>query len=161
MEKAQMGKLLDNLRNKHATASRKTGRHTINFLAHKDEIAEAMREGWTAKQIWEQMVEDNMTTMSYSTFCRQVDKHIMPAVDCVNSTVPSANASRLPSSAPKKSPANTPAKKVKPSKRELTEKERLDLLKEEAFASVRSSKPSGALIGKPKTREEENEELFG
>jgi hypothetical protein len=48
----------------------------------------------------------------------------------------------------------------KPAKK-LTEKERLDLLKEEAFAAVRPPKPTCPLIDKPKTRQEENRELFG
>jgi hypothetical protein len=56
---------------------------------------------------------------------------------------------------------NTPTKKAKPPERKLTEKERLDLLREEAFASVSSKTPTGSLIVKPKTREEENQELFG
>ncbi len=42
-----------------------------------------------------------------------------------------------------------------------TEQERLDRMREEAFAAVRSKKPVGSLLGKPRTREEERRELFG
>ena len=39
-----MGTLLDNLRKKHAATQPQTRRHAVNFLAHRDEIAEAMLE---------------------------------------------------------------------------------------------------------------------
>ncbi len=156
-----MGKLLDNLRKKHAAAQPKAGRHTVNFLAHRDDIAEAMREGWTAKKIWEQMREDGMTAMSYSTFCRHVDRHIMPSIYDAHGAVPAVDAAKSSASSPKKSRMVKPTKEAKAPKKMQTEKERLDLLKEEAFTSVRSAKPTGPLITKPKSPDEENEELFG
>lgn len=156
-----MGKLLDSLRKKHAAAPIKSNRHTLNFLAHKNDIAEAMREGWTAKQIWEQMTDEGMTTMSYATCCRLVKKHIMPSMGNANGTAHSAGASPLPSGPLEKAQANSSAKKSKRPVENLTEKERLDLLREEAFASVRAARQADQLIGKPKSREEENRELFG
>jgi hypothetical protein len=156
-----MGKLLDNLRKKHADDQATTKRHSLNFLAHRDEITEALKEGWTAKQVWEQMAEDGMATMSYSNFCRLVKKHIVPPINDADDAASPADAPPPPPPSRGKSPENITAKKAKPSERKLTEKERLDLLKEEVFASVRSPKPAGSLIGKPKTREEENRELFG
>ena len=156
-----MGKLLDNLRKKHADDAALAKRHGLNFLAHRDEIAEAMKEGWTAKQIWEQMTEDGMITMSYGNLCRLVKKHITPSMHSANAVAAPASASPFPSVQQKKSRESTSTKKSTPPERKLTEKERLDLMKEEAFASVRSPKPAGSLITKPKTREEENRELFG
>lgn len=156
-----MGKLLDNLRKKHADQQAKAKRHHLNFLAHKDEIAEALKEGWTSKQIWEQMVEDGMTTMSYASLCRLVKKHIMPSMNDAGDNNLSAGASPPPSNPSTKTPVNQSTKKSNTPGRKFAEKERLDLLKEEAFASVRSPKPAGPLIGKPKSRDEENEELFG
>lgn len=155
-----MGKLLDRLRKEYGVqpAAR---RHSVNFLTNLNEIAEARREGWTTKQIWAQMRKDNMTSMSYVHFCRLVKKHITISVDDVHKEIHSANISRKPSPSPEGSLTSTSAKSPNPSERKLTEKERLDLLKEEAFKSVRSPKPTGPLIGKPKSREEENRDLFG
>ena len=155
-----MSKLLDSLRKKHAGDQAAAKRHSITFLFHRDEVAEALREGWTAKQIWEQMSEDGTATMSYVHFCRLVKKHITSAMNDAHGEAPSATASSprlLQPEKPTQPPVKTPNTPEKP----LTEKERLDLLKEEAFKSVRSSKPDGPLISKPKTREEENRELFG
>ena len=147
-----MGKLLDNLRKKQVTEPSKTNRHTLNFLAHKDDIAEAMREGWTTKQIWEQMIEDGLTTMSYATLCRLIKKHIMPSMDNAHGALLPASASPLPSAPPIKTRANTSTKQINRSDRKLTEKERLDLMKKEAFASVRSVKKTEPLIGPSKPR---------
>ncbi len=156
-----MGKLLDNLRKKHADDQTVAKRHSLNFLAHRDEITEALKEGWTSKQVWEQMTEDGTATMSYSNFCRLVKKHIAPSMRNVDVAASPASASPSPSVKQEKSCKNTSTKNSASSERKLTEKERLDLLREEAFASVRSPKSAGSLIGKPKTREEENRELFG
>lgn len=155
-----MGKLLDNLRKKHAASQSRTNRHALCFLAHKDEVAEALREGWTVKQVWEQMVEDGMTTMSYANLCRLAKKHITPFLINVPGEVPSAEPSSLLSTSPKKSRSNASTKSAKQSEQKLTEKERLDLLKEQTFKAVRAPKSTGPLIGKPKTREEEDRELF-
>ncbi len=156
-----MGKLLDNLRKKHADDAALAKRHGLNFLAHRDEIAEALKEGWTAKQIWGQMTEDGMITMSYGSLCRLVKKHITPSMHNVDAVAAPADASPRHFAQSEKLRENIATKKSNAPERKLTEKERLDLMKEEAFASVRSSKPSGSLIGKPKTREEEHRELFG
>ena len=160
-----MGTLLDSLHRKyavkHAAGHSKASRHVLNFLAHKDEVEEAMREGWTVKQVWEQMTEDGMTSMSYANLCRLVKKHIIPSPSVVDVTIPLVDVSSSPSSKVEKPRDNKPAKKSKRPEKKLTEKERLDLLREEAFASVRSRKTGGSLIENPKSREEERRELFG
>jgi hypothetical protein len=155
-----MGKLMDDLRKKHAAAFPKARRHALNFLAHKDEIEEAMREGFTAKQVWEQMVENGMTTMSYANLCRLVKRHITLAMANVDGAASSVGGHKSSAAAIDKSHEDKATRKGTPLAK-MTEKERLDLLKEEAFASVRSRKSAGPLIAKPKSREEENRELFG
>lgn len=155
-----MGKLLDNLRKKHAGDQAAAKRHGLNFLAHRDEIVEALKEGWTAKQVWEQMVEDGMTTMSYASFCRHVKMNITLRMDDANDAASLTTEVAPPFGVSKKSPSVSTTKKSK-APAGMTEKERLDLLKEEAFASVKSRKPSGPLIEKPKSRADENRELFG
>ena len=99
-----MGKLLDNLRKKQAATSPKTNRHTVNFLAHKDDIAEAMREGWTTRQIWEQMIEDGLTSMSYATLCRLAKKHI---TSCMDDMDDANGAASFPGTPSRPSPAVT------------------------------------------------------
>lgn len=156
-----METLLDRLRKKHANDDARKNRHAINVLAHRDEIIAALSEGWSARKIWALMIEDNMTTMSYASFCRHVKKSIMPHLQ--SAVLPKTET--LVESVPheKRQQAAATQKITQPSAPvpKLSEKERLDALKEEAFAAVRSRKPAGPLITKPKTREEEYRELFG
>lgn len=155
-----MGKLTDKLKAKHVDRGGRN-RHRVNFLAHKADISEAIREGWSAKQIWQQMLEDGQIAMCYSTFCTLVRREI-PATgeskttDAKERSVPTAPV------ASEKPPAK-PENRTNPEEalEELSEDERLERLKKEAFAAVRSPKPTGSLIVKPKTREEERRELFG
>lgn len=156
-----MGKLLDNLRKKHADDVAMAKRHTLNFLAHKDEIAEALKEGWAVKQVWEQMTEDGMTVMSYGSLCRLIKKHITSSMRNADAVASPAGASPRPSVPSEKSLDNAATKESNLPERKLTEKERLDLLREEAFASVRAKKPAGPLIVKPLSKEEEHRKLFG
>jgi type IV secretory pathway VirB10-like protein len=151
-----MGKLTDRLKAKHADRSGRN-RHRVNFLAHKADIAEAIREGWSVMQIWQQMQEDGQITMSYSAFCTHVRREI-PS----ESRIANVKARPAAPAASEKPPAK-PAPRTKPEVafEKLPEAERLERLKQEAFASSRSPKPTGSLIVKPKTREEEYEELFG
>lgn len=154
-----MGKLVEKLRKNFPSSEAKQKRHRVNFLAHKADIIEALLEGWSAKQIWTQMVEECMTAMSYSSFCAHIRKEINPTLE-INTEAP---AKRSPESS-RRQPAAKHKKRQDPSTEELKglpESERLELLRNEALASVRAPKPSGPLIGAPKSREEENRELFG
>jgi hypothetical protein len=126
----------------------------------KDEIIAALNDGWSARKIWALMVEDNMTTMSYASFCRHVKTKITPCMGDADGAALLIGKSRMPIVKQDKLPLDTATKKGNSSVK-MTEKERLDLLKEEAFASVRSRKSAGPLIAKLKSREEENRELFG
>jgi hypothetical protein len=156
-----METLLDRLRKKHTKDDARKNRHAVTLLAHWDEIIAALNDGWSARKIWALMVEDNMTTMSYASFCRHLKTKIMPYMDDADGTVPAIRKSVSPSSGREKYQSESPTKKSNTPTKATTEKERLDLLKEEAFASVRSRKLAGPLIAKPKSREEENRELFG
>jgi hypothetical protein len=155
-----METLLDRLRKKHPKDDARKNRHAVNILAHKDEIIAALNDGWSARKIWALMVEDNMTTMSYASFCRHVKTKIRPRMADADGADPLIGKPRTPIAKQDKSTIDTATKKGN-SSAGMTEKERLDLLKEEAFASVRSRKSAGPLIAKPKSREEENRELFG
>ena len=156
-----METLLDRLHKKYTNDEARKNRHAVNILVHKEEIIAALSDGWSARKIWALMVEDNMTTMSYASFCRHVKKSIMPHVQ--NVALPKTEAVVVSASLKKREkrePTKTSNPPSAPS-RKLSEKERLDALKEEAFAAVRSRKSVESLIERPKTREEENRELFG
>lgn len=60
-----MGDLLKNL-----SAKRATGRQA--FLAHKDEIAEAVKRGYTVKEIWQALVDEGAMPVGYESFLRYV-----------------------------------------------------------------------------------------
>lgn len=152
-----MGKLLDSLRKKYCAGNPETKRHIINFLSHKADIEAALNDGLTAKQIWTHMVEEGMTAMSYPSFCRHVRLSIKSTLA---NEPPPVSPSSKPRKAAKESPQVKVAKTATPLE-QLSEEERLELLKQEAFDAVRSRKPTGSLITKPKTREEERKELFG
>jgi hypothetical protein len=110
------------------------------------------------------MIDEGMTAMSYANLCRLVQKHIAPVADTAQSASPLSNASRKPSPSPEKSsPRQATPKALQPEKplSELSEQERLDRMKEEAFAAVRSKTPAGPLLMKPLSREEEHRKLFG
>lgn len=156
-----MGKLLDSLRKNRASKQATSKRHSLVFLVHQGDIREALQSGWTAKQIWEQMCEDGMTAMSYATFCRLVKKHAIPSLADENRASHSSDAAYPLSQPSLKSRNNISTKISTPQERKFSEKERLDRLKVEAFAAARGKKSIGSLIGKPKSREEENQELFG
>ena len=151
-----MGKLTDKLKAKHADKGGRN-RHRVNFMAHKTDIAEAIQEGWSVRQIWQQMLEDGQIAMCYSSFCAYVRRGIASesGADAKGrQATPPAGGNTL---------SEKPATRTKPDEalKNLPEKERLEILKNEAFAAVRSKKPAGSLLVKPKSREEEHRELFG
>jgi hypothetical protein len=156
-----METLLDRLRKKYTKDDARKNRHAVNVLAHRDEIIAALNDGWSARKILALMVEDNMTTMSYASFCRHVKKSIMPHLQ--SAALPKTEAQAALGAIEEIETKKTTQRAKSPSapQHKLSEKERLDALKDEAFAAVKSRKSTGSLIEKPKTREEENRELFG
>ena len=156
-----MDTLLDRLRKSHPSDNARANRHAVAFLAHKDEITAALNEGWSARKIWQQMTEDQTISMCYVTFCRHVQKTIQPRAGGEGHTVDTAPGASKQQKKSSGEHATPEARQTSNSPVSQTEQERLDQLKEEAFAAVRSKKPVGSLITRPKTREEEHRELFG
>lgn len=55
---------------KNLSAKRATGRQA--FLAHKEEIAEAVKRGYTVKEIWQALVDEGAMPVGYESFLRYV-----------------------------------------------------------------------------------------
>jgi hypothetical protein len=49
------------------------------FLALRDEVKQALDDGWPIKEIWETLHEEGGITFSYTVFCRYVKRHIVRA----------------------------------------------------------------------------------
>ncbi|MDR1612710.1 MAG: TraK family protein, partial [Planctomycetota bacterium] len=124
-----METLLDRLRKKHTTDNARKNRHVVTILAHRDEIVAALNDGWSARKIWELMVEDNMTTMSYASFCRHVKTKIMLHMDDADGAASAVGKSAPPAYSHKKATRKHSTKKSNIPTKALTEKERLDILK--------------------------------
>jgi hypothetical protein len=57
--------------------SSRNARNLAAFLAQRDEIHDALRDGWTVYQIWETLHAEQKITASYNTFCNQVKRLII------------------------------------------------------------------------------------
>lgn len=55
---------------KNLAANQATGR--LAFLAHKDEIAEAVKRGYTVKSIWQELRDQGAMPVGYESFLRYV-----------------------------------------------------------------------------------------
>ena len=73
----------------------------VAFLAHKDEIAQALAAGWTVKDIWRTLSEEGRITVCYQSFCEYVNRWI-------RSTAKPARLERAASSKVKAQPGETP-----------------------------------------------------
>tara|TARA_B110000879_G_C11179553_1_gene517647 strand:- start:3376 stop:3666 length:291 start_codon:yes stop_codon:yes gene_type:complete len=51
-------------------------RHKVTFMAHKNDIDEALLAGWSMKLIWETLKEEEKISFSYKTFRTYVLKFI-------------------------------------------------------------------------------------
>jgi hypothetical protein len=96
--------------------------------------------------------------MCYSNFCALVRKNIPDEGKTANAKAVPATPPAISEKPPVK-PANQKMSDAELAS--LPEDERLEMLKNETFAKVRAPKPHGPLIVKPKTREQELQELFG
>lgn len=54
----------------------KKTKNRADFLTHKEEIKEAMRDGWSVKIIWETLTEEKKISLSYPAFNNYVNKSI-------------------------------------------------------------------------------------
>ena len=157
-----MGKLLDSLRAEQTTTQTDTRKHKRDFLLHKADIAEALRDGWAVKHIWKRMTNEGMTTMSYNNLCQLVQKHIKSPKTAEDDTPSESNKSPiLPSSFDNKPQKNTATTTFRQPERELTDEEQREQLREEAFATSKPKTPDGPRIRQPKSKEDELREIFG
>lgn len=51
------------------------------FLVLRDDIKQAINEGWKSKHIWETLFDEGKITFSYPTFLKYVKKLIHPSID--------------------------------------------------------------------------------
>jgi hypothetical protein len=61
-----------------------SGRHEKNhvaFLSVKEDVREALEQGWPVKTIWAHMVEQKRIGFGYDTFLIYVKRHVRPAAD--------------------------------------------------------------------------------
>jgi hypothetical protein len=56
--------------------SSRNARNLAAFLAQREEIGRALRDGWTVYQVWETLHAEQKIAASYNTFCNQV-KHLI------------------------------------------------------------------------------------
>ena len=52
----------------------KKGKNRVAFLAHRDEIQQALEDGWTAKMIWATLKDEGKIGFSYQAFTRYVKR---------------------------------------------------------------------------------------
>lgn len=57
--------------------SSRNARNLAAFLAQRDEIRNALEDGWTVYQIWETLHAEQKITTSYNAFCSQVNRLII------------------------------------------------------------------------------------
>lgn len=64
------------LRVKDKTSSR-NARNLAAFLAQREEIQQALNDGWPVYQIWETLHAEQKIAASYNTFCNQVKRLVL------------------------------------------------------------------------------------
>ncbi len=87
---SKIGKNLEKIKNSGKVA----------FLKNKDDIKEAIQEGWSAKDIWRDLKEKKKLDFSYQMFMRYTSKYIKNETDI--KVVASAKQDDLPTT--KKTP---------------------------------------------------------
>ena len=55
----------------------RNGRNRAAFLAVRDDVKQALDDGWPVKAIWETLHEERKITFSYPAFCRYVKRLIV------------------------------------------------------------------------------------
>lgn len=78
----------------------------VIFLSMQDEIVEALNAGWTLKDMWRQLKEDNRFDFSYGLFLRHYnrylqDKHTSPRTQEEESQPANNTGNHLPKDQPK------------------------------------------------------------
>ena len=94
------------------TRSARHDRNLVAFLGVKEDVREALEQGWPVKTIWAHMVEQKRIGFGYDTFLNYVKRHDRPAaqlavrrtteaprappVEPANPPVPGSTKSRTP-----------------------------------------------------------------
>jgi hypothetical protein len=55
----------------------RNGRNRAAFLAVRDDVRQALDDGWPVKAIWETLHEERKITFSYPAFCRYVKRLVV------------------------------------------------------------------------------------
>jgi hypothetical protein len=66
MQKNLSSRISERVRNNRCSRS---ARNVAAFLAQRDEIIGALKDGWTVYQIWETLHAEQKIGASYNTFC--------------------------------------------------------------------------------------------
>ena len=85
------------------TRSARHDRNLVAFLGVKEDVREALDQGWPVKTIWAHMVEQKRIGFGYDTFLIYVKRHVRPAAE------PAIKRRTEGSRAPPVAPANPPA----------------------------------------------------
>lgn len=75
MQKTLSSRISERVRNNNRAS--RTARNLAAFLAQRDEIGSALKDGWTVYQIWETLHAEQKIAGSYNTFCNQVKRLIL------------------------------------------------------------------------------------
>ena len=63
------------------TQSARHEKNRVAFLSVKDDVREAIEQGWPVKTIWTHMVEQKRIGFGYDTFLVYVKRHVRPAAE--------------------------------------------------------------------------------
>jgi hypothetical protein len=98
------------LKMQNSQASR-NARNLAAFLALREDIRQALDDGWPVYHIWETLHEEQKITASYTTFCGQVRRLLGKAGKPGSAPAPAAGLPSLPrASASRSAGARTPIK---------------------------------------------------
>jgi len=94
------------------TQSARHDKNLVAFLGVKEDLREALDQGWPVKTIWAHMVEQKRIGFGYDTFLTYVKRHVRPATE--SAVRRRAEGSRAPPEAPAHPPAPGSAKSRTP-----------------------------------------------
>jgi hypothetical protein len=78
------------------TQSARQDRNRVAFLGVKENVKEALDQGWPVKTIWAHMVEQKRIGFSYDTFLIYVRRHLRPASEPVPAAARRSRGPRAP-----------------------------------------------------------------
>jgi hypothetical protein len=84
----------------------------VAFLSVKEDVREALAQGWPVKTIWAHMVEQKRIGFGYDTFLIYVKRHVRPAAE--SAVKRRTEGSRAPPVAPANASAPGSAKSMAP-----------------------------------------------